>query len=56
MPRMLEIARRRPELRDRIEDYRAAALAQEAQIAARLDMTVPELWRELEREAGRPAS
>ena len=54
--RMLEIAERRPELRDRIIDYRAAALAQEAEIAARLALTAPELWRELEREVDRAAS
>jgi putative hydrolase of the HAD superfamily len=46
--RLLEIAQRRPELRDRIEDYRAAALAQEAEIASRLGVGVPELWREIE--------
>ncbi len=46
--RMLEIAQRRPELRSRIEEYRAAALAQEAEIAAALGLTVADLWRELE--------
>jgi len=47
--RMLEIAQRRPELRARIEEYRAAALVQEAEIARRLVLTVSDLWRELER-------
>ena len=46
--RMLEIVQRRPELRERIEEYRAAALAQEEEIANHLGMIVPELWRELE--------
>ncbi len=46
--RMLEIAGRRPELRERIDEYRAAALQQEAELAARLGVSVPELWRELE--------
>jgi putative nucleotidyltransferase with HDIG domain len=46
--RMLEIAERRPELRDRIEAYRVAAQSQEAEIAARLGLSLPELWREIE--------
>lgn len=46
--RMLEIAQRRPELRTRIDNYRAAALAQETEIAARLGVSQPELWCELE--------
>ncbi len=46
--RMLEIAQRRPELRARIDEYRFAALQQEAEIAARLGVSLPELWRELE--------
>lgn len=46
--RMLEIVQRRPELRERIDDYRAAALRQEAEIADRLGVSAPELWRELE--------
>ncbi len=45
--RMLEIAGRRPELRARIDEYRAAALAQEAELAARLGVSAPDLWREL---------
>ncbi|MGE5601619.1 MAG: HD domain-containing protein [Nitrososphaerales archaeon] len=52
--RMLEIAGRRPELRARIEQYRAAALAQEAEIAAALGVSVPELWREIERGTTSP--
>lgn len=50
--RMLEIAQRRPELRARIEEYREAALRQEAEIAARLRLTPSELWRELEKAVG----
>jgi putative nucleotidyltransferase with HDIG domain len=46
--RMLEIVLRRPELQDRIDEYRTAALSQEAEISARLGMTVAEMWRELE--------
>ncbi len=45
--RVLEIVQRRPELRDRIEAYRDAALKQEAEIAARVGLSTPELWREL---------
>jgi putative hydrolase of the HAD superfamily len=46
--RMLDVATRRPELRARVEDYGAAALAQESEIAAHLGLSVPDLWRELE--------
>lgn len=46
--RMVDLVQRRPELRSRINEERAAALKQEAEIAARLGVTVPELWRELE--------
>lgn len=53
--RILEIVQRRPELRELIDDYRAAALAQEAEIAARLGLSVPEMWRELELAVGNHA-
>jgi putative nucleotidyltransferase with HDIG domain len=54
--RFADVRRRKPELTDVLAEYEAAAYAQEQEIAERLGLTVEELRRELEREAGRAAS
>lgn len=54
--RIADMWGRRPELRDRLPEYKQAALAQEAEIAAALGLTREELRRELEREVGPAAS